>query len=134
MTQAVENEARWRQRRDDWIERVHSLIHQLAEWATAEGWEVEHQTRSIREKVFGEYEAPSLTIRLPEGELEVKPIALQMLAGPTGRVDLQGIPTMSRVSLLGASGEWVIMTDSNVPIREPWNRETFAQLAHDLLA
>ena len=55
--------------------------------------------------------------------------------GGDGRVDVEVYPTLSRVRLDGADdGGWVIMTDSNVPLRLPWNGDTFRQLAQDLVA
>jgi len=52
-----------------------------------------------------------------------------------GRVQISAWPTLFRVLLLHKSGEegWIIRTDSGIPIRQPWNRETFISLVRDLL-
>jgi hypothetical protein len=133
MTQTVNNSAHREQRRLAWIARIEELIAEIASWSQAEGWQVERHEKTLREAAFGEYQAPCLQIHLPGGELSVNPIALQAV-GADGRVDLEAFPTLSRVKLVGSPEGWKIITDSNVPIRSPWNRETFVQLAHDLLS
>jgi len=133
MAEALKDSAHWQQRRQDWIIRVAALVAEIAQWARAEGWTFEQQTKVLREKNIGEYEVPSLVIHLQGGEIEVNPIALHTI-GANGRVDIEAFPTLSRVKLLGVPDGWMIMTDSNVPLREPWTRETFSQLAHALLS
>lgn len=133
MTQVHGNQANWAQRRDEWIGRVADLITQVDEWSQAEGWNVERQRKIVQEKLLGAYEVDALVIRLQGGEIHVKPIALHVV-GADGRVDIEAFPTLSRIKLVGVAGGWQIMTDSNVPLREPWNRETFVQLVHDLLS
>ena len=132
MTQTVENEAHWRQRIKDWLACVEGLVKQAEEWSAAEGWEVDQQTKPLHDKLIGDYEAPSLLIRLPGGEILLNPIGLHV-GGGGGRVDMEAMPTLARVKLIGGP-DWRIITDSNVPIREPWRAETFVQLVHDLLA
>jgi len=53
----------------------------------------------------------------------------------SGRVQLSAWPTLFRVMLLHKPGEaeWTIRTDSGIPLRQPWRRETFVSLAKDLL-
>jgi hypothetical protein len=43
-------------------------------------------------------------------------------------------PFFSRVKQLGdlEGTDWMIMTDSNIPLRQPWNAETFNQLIKDM--
>jgi hypothetical protein len=118
--------------RDRWIRRVTELAAEISEWASAEGWQVERTVKTLREKRLGEYEVPRLQITMPEGILLFEPIALNVWNG-RGRVDLEGSHTLSRVKLLGGDA-WEIMTDSNVPLRVPWTRQSFAQLAHDLVS
>lgn len=53
----------------------------------------------------------------------------------SGRVQLSAWPTLFRVILLrktDADG-WVIRTDSDIPIRRPWNKEAFISVANDLM-
>lgn len=129
---------RLRERRDAWIARVNALIGQLEQWARLAGWEIERVADRIEEAGLGTYEAPGARIRIggpagrPERAVLVTPIALQ-IPGGDGRVDLEGYPTLSRVKLLGKPGGWKIMTDSNVPLRLPWDANTFRQLAEDLV-
>ncbi len=132
MTQAINNPAHWDQRRQEWVARVEGLISQIADWAQAEGWPVERGQKTIHEKAHS-YEVPTLRIQMNGGEVSVNPVGLHVI-GAEGRVDLRAMPTLSRVKLVGDGQEWKIITDSNVPIRAPWNRETFVQLAHDLIA
>ena len=123
------------QDRDAWVSKVADLVDQLAGWAAAEGWAVDRRTETITERRIGTYDAAALTIHRPDGQLIVTPAALDLIGRTGGRVDLEGMPSFNRVMLLGRpQGQWVIMTDSGVPIRLPWTRETFAQLAADLLA
>ena len=46
---------------------------------------------------------------------------------------IEAFPTLNRVKLIGRGADWEIYTDSNVPLRQLWGAETFAQLAGDLL-
>ncbi|HET6247764.1 MAG TPA: hypothetical protein VFE47_08710 [Tepidisphaeraceae bacterium] len=68
------------------------------------------------------------------GEGFLTPIALHIVGDADGRVDLEAWPSMNRVRFVGKSGGWEIITDSNVPLRQPWNRETFVQPVRDLHA
>jgi len=121
------------QRRDAWIARVRQAFAEIAEWARAEGWQVNEDQKTIQERIIGSYQVPVLAIHLPGGDIEIDPVGFHVM-GAEGRIDVRGFPTLSRVSLIGSSNAWTIMTDSNVPIRQPWNHQTFVQLAHDLLA
>jgi hypothetical protein len=131
MTQSIHDPALRQQQRDQWIARVEALVTQVTEWSIAEGWTVERAPKTIREKLLGTYDVSKLHVKLPGGELILEPIGIQV-PGEDGRVDLEAFPTLNRVKLIGGQ-EWRIITDSNVPLRLPWNRETYAQLAHDLL-
>lgn len=120
-------------RRDDWIARVNALVDQIEAWAQAENWETERHQKQINERLLGAYAVPELVVRLQGGYLTVNPIALHTVGG-NGRIDIEAIPTLSRVKLVGVEGGWEIWTDSNVPLRVPFDGEHFVQLAHDLLA
>jgi len=127
-----------RARRDAWLDRVRTLVDQVEEWAKAEHWVPERHQERIQEQFLGEYEAPALRITVPiegvpDGQLLLTPIALQV-GGEQGRVDLRAIPTMSRVRLLAGPDGWRMIAGSNIPLRLPWARETFVQLAQDLLS
>lgn len=130
MTKVADSNA---QRRQEWVARVNALADQVQQWCEAEGWGVEREEKPIREKAFGQYVVPLLRITAPGGELHLNPIALHVIGGD-GRVDLEAFPTLSRIKLVGENGHWKIMTDSNVPLRRPWDPQTFVELAHDLLS
>jgi hypothetical protein len=119
-------------RRQDWIARVSALVDQVTKWSAAESWSVERHPKTITEELLGTYTVPEIVIRLQGGELILTPVALHV-AGGNGRVDLEAIPTLARVKLLGADGGWTLYADPNVPLRLRWNQANFTQLAHDLL-
>src|SRR5947209_15587999 len=120
-------QAHARRRRDEWVERVTALARQVGEWSQAEGWAVERHDRTITEQPLGTYKVPEGLVRLDGGELILTPIGLYV-SGGDGRVDLEAIPTLARVKLLGADGGWKLYADPNVPLREKWGRATFTRL------
>jgi hypothetical protein len=131
MTQTISDPLQENRRRQ-WIERVEALINQVDGWATAQGWATARTTKNVTERLLGEYMIPLLRVRLPGGEVHVIPVGLHVI-GADGRIDIEAFPTLNRVKLIGRDKEWQIYTDSNVPLRQPWSSETFAQLARDLL-
>ncbi len=133
MTQAIDDPLQWENRRRQWIGRVEALINQIDEWANAAGWATARTSRSVRERRLGEYDVPVLRVRLPGGELHVNPVGLNVV-GADGRVDIEAFPNLNRVKLIGRGDHWEIFTDSNIPLRQPWSADTFAQVARDLLA
>ena len=124
---------RWQERKHEWVRRIAALADDVERWATAEGWPVHREQKQIRERLVGEYQAPVLRIRVPGGDIYLTPVALHVV-GADGRVDLEAWPTLNRVKLVGRDGRWEIVTDSNVPLREPWDRDQFVRLVHDLHA
>lgn len=118
-------------RRQLWLGWVDQLIQETKTWAEQEGWSVYLDSKTITEERLGTYPAPVLRIRTAQGELRVEPIALYLVGGE-GRVDLEAWPSLNRVRLIRNKEQWEIITDSNVPLRQPWNRNTFVQLAKDL--
>ncbi|MBI4581244.1 MAG: hypothetical protein HY718_16195 [Planctomycetes bacterium] len=118
----------------DWLDSVGRLVEDVKSWAQASRWSIHEDEKEIREAPFGIYRAPWLRIGTPNGEIRVEPVA-RFTAGPAdGRVDLEAWPSLNRVMLLRKDDSWLIMTDSGVPIRQAWNRDTFVQLTKDLLA
>ena len=120
-------------RRQDWIQRVTRLVDQIVSWSQPEGWQVQRDVKNMHEALLGDYQLPTLIIRMRRGELMINPIGLQIVGGD-GRVDIEATPTLSRVKLIGANGNWIVMTDSNVPLRITWDAPHFVELANDLLA
>jgi hypothetical protein len=133
MTQTIHDPIHWENRRRQWVARVDALINQIDQWATGQGWATARTERTVNERFLGQYTVPLLRVRLPDGEVHVIPVALQVV-GTDGRIDIEAFPSLNRVKLIGRDNQWEIYTDSNVPLRQAWNSETFAQLARDLLA
>jgi hypothetical protein len=121
------------QRREEWVRRVNDLTSDVERWALAEGWSAHRHTTRLKERLLGDYTVPTLQIRMPGGELYLKPVALHVVGGD-GRVDLEAWPTLNRVKLVGRGGGWQIITDSNVPLHEEWGRDAFVRVANDLQA
>ena len=122
--------------RDEWMRALLDLEEDLSCWSVGEGWQVRRATKSFTEESTGQYTAPDLVIDTPEGERLLVEVKGRGPAEASGRVQLSAWPTLFRVLLLHKPGQdgWVIRTDSGVPIRQPWNRETFVTLAKDLLS
>jgi hypothetical protein len=133
MTQTISDPAHWENRRQQWIARVEALIAQIEDWAGAEGWATARAEKTVYESSLGNYKVPLLRVRLPAGEIHVAPVALQIV-GANGRVDIEAFPALNRVKLIGRDDQWEIYADSNLPLRRPWDQQTFVQLAQDLVA
>jgi hypothetical protein len=120
-------------RLEDWKKRVSALMDEIESWARTAGWSVNRTEKRLNERLAGEYTLPALHMRTPEGELFVTPVALYVI-GADGRVDIEAWPSLNRVKLIGVGkpAEWKIMTDSNVPLRDPWGSKTFLELVKDL--
>jgi len=124
---------RWQARRQAWIALVQELVDQVQQWAGEENWSLHRENKQIAEDVAGAYEVPALRIRNVSGEVRLDPIGLHIV-GAEGRVDVEAWPSLNRVKLLRRGGKWIIMTDSNVPLRDEWGRDAFVRLVNDLLA
>jgi hypothetical protein len=123
----------WLARRDAWIGRVKQLVDQVEQWATAEGWAIHRDQKEIKDRMAGDFTVPLLRLRAPGGDAFLTPVALRIAGDGDGRVDLEAWPTLNRVRLIGKpDGGWEVITDSNIPLRQPWSREMFVQLVRDL--
>jgi hypothetical protein len=121
--------------RDEWTQAVRDLERDVADWARAEGWNVSASERVVNEESIGVYAVPDLTIETPEGQRLILEVKGRGPAGASGRVQLFAWPTLFRVLLLRKPDDgWIIRTDSGIPLRKTWNRETFITLAKDLLS
>ena len=117
----------------DWLTLVDQLVDQVADWSESENWSIHRDRKTIEEEPLGRYDVPTLRVRTNQGdELHVNPVARFVMGRADGRIDLEGWPSLNRVRFVRRNGKWEIITDSNVPLRQPWNRKTFIQLAHDL--
>ncbi len=81
----------------------------------------------------GYYYPPTLVIQAPEGRLmpELPNPQPYTVLSPK----LYAWPAFYRVWLRPSAenGDWEIWTDAAIPLRRPWNVETFVTLAKDLL-
>ena len=121
--------------RDEWTRTLKALERELTEWAEAEGWQVRASEKHLTEAATGAYSAPELVLDTPDsGRLRVE-VKGRGPVEASGRVQISAWPTLFRVMLLHKPGRdgWVVRTDSGIPLHQPWNRETFLSLAHDLL-
>ncbi len=117
----------------EWQAAVTAAMNDAQKWSEQEGWPVRREEKTAHEEMLGDYVVPLLHIRVSEGELLVKPVGLHVI-GADGRIDLEGWPSLNRVKLIRREGRWQLFTDSNVPFRRDWTRETFSELAKDLVA
>ncbi|HJQ71747.1 MAG TPA: hypothetical protein VKA70_22415 [Blastocatellia bacterium] len=122
--------------RDEWTQTVQDLEREISDWAKAEGWNVHASEKVVSEESIGTYIVPDLIIETPEGERLILEVKGRGPANSSGRVQLSAWPTLFRVLLLHKSDNdsWIIRTDSGIPLRSTWNRETFITLAKDLLS
>jgi hypothetical protein len=132
MTIETANE-KWPARKAEWLRKIRALVNQIERWSGDEGWAVQRDQKFIHESAVGDYHAPSLRIRTPQGEVFLSPIALRVV-GADGRVDMESWPNLNRVKLILRRGRWQVVTDSNVALRETWSRKLFRRLVHELLA
>lgn len=126
---AAERAARIKQ----WKDGVLAIAEQAQEWSAEQGWAVARQEKQVHEELLGDYEVPQLRIRVSDGELLLNPVGLHVI-GAEGRIDLEAWPSLNRVKLVRHNDVWEVYTDSNVPLRRPWSKETFVQLAKDLVS
>src|SRR2546421_13052771 len=112
----------------EWQTTLNHLIEEVSGWVQGlPGWSTRPVSlKQISEESLGTYMAPVLTIDAPEGRLILEPIA-RIIFGGRGTVELYAWPTLYRVRLIRSSqGEdWIILTDSGIKLRQPWNQETF---------
>jgi len=119
----------------EWQDSVQSLFSEIAVWANSEpGWRVESYVVERSEEALDSYSIAGLLISTPAGQLRLEPVA-RLVFGGRGTVELRALPTLFRVRIIRSakSDEWVILTDSGVPLRQEWNRDNFVRLAQDLL-
>jgi hypothetical protein len=122
--------------REEWTQAVRDLERDVADWAKAEGWKVSASEKVVSEESIGDYTIPDLTIETPEGHRLILEVKGRGPASASGRVQLFAWPTLFRVLLLHKPDNdgWIIRTDSGIPLRKTWSRETFITLARDLLS
>jgi hypothetical protein len=129
--------------RERWSEAARSLVEQVVAWAGGEpGWNAQRTApKVLEEERHGPYELPGaeITVTAPDlpggGRVLLERVGIDLRG--SGVFELFAWPTLHRVPLLldlaapGAS--WTIMTDSGLPLRQPWTHETFRTLVRDLI-
>lgn len=133
-TKKKQEELDWTAAREEWVEAVNQLVQQITEWTKDAGWTVTTTEREINEENIGVYRVPDAKINTPQGQLMLEAWG-RGYRNNVGRVELAAWPGAFRVLLLHRVGEtdWRIYTDSGITLRYPWTRETFLNLAEDLL-
>ncbi len=116
----------------EWKQLVENLIQEIARWSKAEGWSVDRQPVELNESKLGTYEVPSLVIDTPNGRLMVKPAA-RYVFGADGRVDLYSWPSLNKLLIVRTNEEWKLRTASGVDWPNPWKKETFLDVASELV-
>lgn len=119
-----------------WVASIEGLFQEVSEWARENHWQVTRSETDVTEQYFGTYQVPVLLLgvpELPESQIVLEPQAVN--AGGKGRIKMYATNTLYRVRLLRGAGdtEWAILTDSGIPLRYPWGKDTFTTLAKDLL-
>ncbi|HET6386697.1 MAG TPA: hypothetical protein VFJ58_25170 [Armatimonadota bacterium] len=122
----------------EWQAQVKQLLGQVETWAKEQGWEVARTKTKIQEFELPPYNTQSLEIRIADKtRAHLEPIARFTLNGK-GVVELYGWPGLRRVRLQPAKTNgaltWIVMTDSGIPLHQPWNAENFYILVNDLVA
>jgi hypothetical protein len=116
----------------DWLRLVSELIDDIARWSVEEEWSVHRYTKRMIED-GGQYHAPALRVRLPEGEIRVDPIARNIGGhGAHGRVNVEAWPSTERYVLILRDGYWDARTDAVHPITRKWDKKTFVQMSREL--
>ena len=131
------NEQNRQQARDRWLAWVHRVVDDVEGWAHARGWATHRDDKEMKEGVIGPYSVPFLRVRTPHGEVHVDPIAMHIMGGGDGRVDLQGWPSLRRIVLI-RTGDGIELLGETGPMLQkldrPWTAETFLDLAKELTA
>lgn len=120
-------------RKAPWIARAIKLIDEIAEWSVAKGWEVTRENASLREDGANDCVFTALRIVTgPRSELHVEARTYDDSCS-LGWVELNAYPAMARVQLRPKRGKWEIMTDSRVPLSEPFDKAMFYRLVRHMV-
>lgn len=116
----------------EWKQSAADLEAQIFDWSRGAGWDVKTLTEGVDEDA--DFADVVIESALDE-HLYLK--FHKARNGPANFVaQLRAWPTLYRVRLVRneAAGGWLIRTDSGIPIRKPWGRETSLEVANDLLS
>lgn len=116
-----------------WVASVQAVVDQAHSWAQANGWQASEKAVTLTEDGIGTYVVPVLTVDTPMGKVVVEPIARWSSPGE-GRIDVYGWPSLNRLMLIRRKGGWSLLTEAGMEWRQPWNQQTFLDLASNLNA
>lgn len=123
------NEATEKER---WIADLKKLMSDIDAWAKKRHWSTHWDSKRLSEsKLGGEYEAPYLLVKAPQGQVHVEPAARYVAGNATGRVDLLAWPTMQSLVLVRLKGRWEVRTDSGIRWPQPWGEEAFVSIVNE---
>jgi hypothetical protein len=112
----------------EWLRDLQCLTTQVRGWCDANGWAVHVTDKPITESKLGEYSAPTLQVRAPNGTvIFVEPVA-RYVAGAEGLVDIYAWPSLLRLLLMRQNGGWTIKTDFGVPLPWKWSEQAFVEV------
>jgi hypothetical protein len=114
-----------------WLRDIEPIVTDVSSWSADIGWIVHRKEKPEHERALGDYTVPVVEIKTPAGHLIVEPVA-RAVVGADGRIDLYAWPSLHRMMLIRAGGQWRLKTDSGVYWPKPWSKETFLELAQEL--
>lgn len=92
--------------RDAWIERLSSLLNDVAGWAKVLGWDTRRIEKRMEDAQAGVYQAPALLLQQEAVRVLLDPIA-RSAPGAEGVVDLYLLPAYDDIaSLYLVDGSW----------------------------
>ena len=123
----------WNNKKTEWQKSIKELVDDICLWARDNDWIVVQHEKSITEDHLGTYQVPELNIKIPGGHLIVEPIGRNII-GAEGRVDIYAFPTLQRILLVRDHNNWSVKTADFVNWPQSWNKETFIDLAKNLIS
>lgn len=93
----------WDKRRAKWLDALNDVFDQISTWLQDAGLAPEsivRGSRELREETLGRYEAPTLSLRLPDGiMIDFTPVA-SVIIGGYGRIDATAQRGMKKLYLI----------------------------------
>ncbi|MEX0977762.1 MAG: hypothetical protein WDZ48_02860 [Pirellulales bacterium] len=94
--------------RDEWLERLTSLLGTVEEWAKELGWSILAIKKRLDDAEIGRYTAPAMLLQRDTVRVVMEPIA-RVAPGARGVVDLYLLPGYDDIaSLYFVAGKWQV--------------------------
>jgi hypothetical protein len=94
------------QLRDEWLNRLSRLIHDVKEWAEELGWSTRRIEVTLSDSQIGDYKAPAILLQEESHKVLVEPVA-RSAPGAEGIVDFYLMPAYDDIaSLYFHENEW----------------------------